>query len=319
MTRHFFLHLGLLLGIGSSLFQASCASTSARGNATTVEDIYAQAMTDLKNGLYPEALDGFETIKARFPYSKYAALSDLRVADTHYERQQYVEAVDSYRNFLKYHPTHSEAPYAMFRIAESYKQQLPSDFFILPPPSEKDQATTKLAVSAYRDMLSRYPQSEYAEKAQAKLSECRRKLADHEMYVARFYFKREKYLASAMRAEGVLRDFSGLGLDPEALWIAGSSHYYTKDLDQARTLLTRLESEFSDTPEAGKAKSVLADMAKRAGVPPPSDDQPPTSSDVSSPARPPTPIAKPTDEDAVPVDRTLNQTPDPGKPGPPPR
>ncbi len=240
----------------------SCATTGGRAAVKTVDDMYAQAVTDLKDGLYPEALDAFETIKARFPYSKYAALSDLRIADVHFERQAYVEAVDAYRNFLKYHPTHSEAPYAMFRIADAYQQQIPGDFFFLPPSAEKDQAQTKLAISAFRDMLARYPTSEYAEKAQDKLNQCRKKLADHEMYVARFYFKREKWMASAVRAEGVLRDYNGLGLDPEALWIAGNSRYFTKELVEARVHLTKLETEFADSPEAGKAKSVLEEMNK---------------------------------------------------------
>jgi outer membrane protein assembly factor BamD len=263
MRRIFFPRLVLLAGLLFSLAATSCASTDGRGPAKTVDDMYAQAVTDLKDGLYPEALDAFETIKARFPYSKYAALSDLRIADVHYERQAYVEAIDAYRNFLKYHPTHSEAPYAMFRIAEAYQQQMPSDFFILPPSAEKDQAQTKLAISAFRDMLNRYPTSEYAEKAQEKLNECRKKLADHEMYVARFYFKHEKWVASALRAEGVLRDYNGLGLDAEALWIAGRSRYSSKELVEARVHLSKLEAEFKDSPEAGKAKSVLEEMDKK--------------------------------------------------------
>ena len=287
MRRIFFPRLVLLTGLFILLAPISCATTDGRAAAKTVDDLYAQAVTDLKDELYPEALDAFETIKARFPYSKYAALSDLRIADVHFERQAYVEAVDAYRNFLKYHPTHSEAPYAMFRIAEAYQQQMPSDFFFLPPSAEKDQAQTKLAISAFRDMLTRYPTSEYAEKAQEHLNECRKKLGDHEMYVARFYFNREKWMASALRAEGVLRDYNGLGLDAEALWIAGSSRYYTKELVEARVHLGKLETEFADSPEAGKAKSVLEEMNNKKLDEKATNDanaKTPASSDVANPA-----------------------------------
>lgn len=287
MPRTFFLRHFFCAAVSLAAVQISCASTGSRGQATTVEGMYAQAMDDLKNSLFPEALDGFETIKARFPYSKFAALSDLRIADTHFERQSYVEAIDAYRNFLKYHPTHSEAPYAMFRIAEAYQAQMPGDFFFLPPSAEKDQATTKLAISAYRDMLARYPTSEYAEKAQTKLNECRKRLGEHEMYVARFYYKREKWVASALRAEGVLRDYGGLGLDPEALYLAGSSRFYTKELVEARVHLAKLETEFSDSPEAGKAKSVLKEMDKKKLDDSQADEEnakAPASSDVSNPA-----------------------------------
>ncbi len=287
MPRIYFPRLALLAGLAISIFQVSCATTEGRGAAKTVDDMYAQAVADLKDGLYPEALDGFETIKARFPYSKYAALSDLRIADVHYERQAYVEAVDAYRNFLKYHPTHSEAPYAMFRIAESYQQQMPTDFFFLPPSAEKDQAQTRLAISAFKDMLGRYPQSEYAEKANEKLDECRKHLGDHELYVARFYFKREKWVASAARAEGILRDYPGLGLDAEALWIAGKSRFAVKELVEARVHLSKLEAEFADTSEAKKAKSVLEEMNKGKVDDKAADEEnakTPAGSDVANPA-----------------------------------
>lgn len=287
MPRIYFPRLALLAAFSISILEISCATTEGRGAAKTVDDMYAQAVADLKDSLYPEALDGFETIKARFPYSKYAALSDLRIADVHYERQAYVEAVDAYRNFLKYHPTHSEAPYAMFRIAEAYQQQMPTDFFFLPPSNEKDQAQTKLAISAFKDMLSRYPQSEYAEKANEKLDECRKHLGEHELYVARFYFKREKWVASAARAEGILRDYPGLGLDAEALWIAGKSRYSQKELVEARVHLTKLEAEYADTSEAKKGKSVLEEMNKGKVDDKATDEEnakTPAGSDVANPA-----------------------------------
>ncbi|MBC7792287.1 MAG: outer membrane protein assembly factor BamD, partial [Clostridia bacterium] len=275
--------LATLLVLCAVTLSLGCATTKRR-EIKTVDDLYAQAVDDLKNGLYTEALDGFEQIKARFAYSKYAPLADLRIADTYYERDSYIEAIDGYRNFLKYHPTHAEAPYAMYRVGYCYKKQMPQDAWFLPPSAEKDQATTKLAISAYRDMLARYPSSEYAEKAKEELDACRRHLADHEMYVARFYFKREKWLASAGRAEGILSDYPGLGLDAEALWIAGSARFYTQDLPAARAHLNRLEEEFKGTGEAGRAATVLAQMNKPRLKEKNPDGKTPRGKDIGDPA-----------------------------------
>lgn len=231
-----------------------------RGPAETVEALYQQALEDLDDGLYPEALKGFNEVKTKYPYSKYAALADLRAADTHFERGKFLEAVDAYRHFIKFHPNHAEAPYAMLRISESYFEQIPEDWWFMPPSAEKDQAHTRLAISAYRDMLARFPKSELAPRATDRLAECRLKLANHEMYVARFYFKRDKYRAAAARAEGLLKNYTGLSLDAEALWMAAQARYYDGDVETAKQHLTRLTKDFAQSDWAADAARLLAKL-----------------------------------------------------------
>jgi outer membrane protein assembly factor BamD len=245
----------------------ACATTTTGAQAPapgSPEAIYAQAMEDLDDGLYPEALRGFNDVKAKFPYSKFAALSDLRVADTHLERGKQLEAIDAYRNFLKFHPNHEESSYAMLKIGDSYYDQIPTDWWFLPPSAEKDQGNTKLAIAAYRDMIARYPNDKLAAESKQKLDECRRKLADHEMYVARFYFERDRYKAAAARAEGLLDTYAGLGLDEEALWIAGMSRFQTGEKDMARRALKKLVAEFPQGANRATAEEMLAQL----GTPP---------------------------------------------------
>ncbi len=257
----------LILAVGLQ----ACATTLLRGPAASADEQYTRAMENLGDGLYPEAIQGFGELKTKFPYSKYAALADLRVADTNFERGKYIEAVDGYRAFLKYHPAHEEAPYAMFRIGESYFEQIPGEWWFLPPPAEKDQANIRLAISSYRDFLTRYPTSKQAEDGRKRLDNCRRKLADHEIYVANFYYQREHWVAAALRAEGALRDYPGLGLDVEALWLAAHSRFLANEPDAARVSAERLVKEFPGTSEASKAQQLLASLP-----PPPGDLAPAT-------------------------------------------
>jgi outer membrane protein assembly factor BamD len=278
----------------------ACATTLLRGAPTNAEETYAVAMQDMDDGLYPEAISGFTDLKTKYPYSKLAALADLRIADTHFARGKFVEAIDAYRAFLKFHPNHAEAAYAMFRIAEANFEQIPEDWWFLPPSAEKDQASTRLAISAYRDLLSRYPnlaqndkgrarleqcktlveqaqkaaspppatpaleacrvelmQQELVAQGAARMDECRRKLADHELYVARFYFKRERYQAAAARADGLLRDYPGLGLDAEALWLSARAYLALNDAVAARSALERLTRDFAGTSQAEDAAALL--------------------------------------------------------------
>jgi len=245
--------MGFLLTVG-------CATSLVRGTPKTVEDQYRQAMEDLTAGLYPEAAQGFTDLKTKYPYSKLAALADLRIADTNFERGKFIEAVDGYRAFLKLHPNHDEAPYAMFKIGEAYFEQIPGDWWFLPPSAEKDQGNTRLAISAYRDFVTRYPTSKYTTDGKRRLDESRRKLADHEMYVARFYMKHDQFAAAAVRAEGLVRDYPNLGLDPAALWIAARGHFLANEPALARAAAEELTRNFPNTDEAADASRLLKQL-----------------------------------------------------------
>ncbi|MCK5688955.1 outer membrane protein assembly factor BamD [Myxococcota bacterium] len=236
---------------------ASCASTLTRGTKATADSTYAVAVEDLDDGLYPEALKGFTDVKLKFPYSKFAALADLGIADTHFRRGKFIEASDSYRNFLKYHPRHPKAAYAMFRIGEAFFEQIPENWWFLPPSAEKDQGNTRLAISAFRDMIRRYPKDELTKDAHEKIRTCQRNLADHEIYVARFYFERGKFRAAANRGEGLLKNYPDLGLEAETLYIVGQSHNALGDQKTARISLERLVKDFPQSPQAADAAQLL--------------------------------------------------------------
>ena len=99
-----------ILPILAVLATTSCASARflVRAEPTNVNEMYEQAVEDMESGLYPEAIRAFADLKTKYPYTKFAALADLRTADTQFRRGKHVEAVDAYRNFLKFHPNHEQ-------------------------------------------------------------------------------------------------------------------------------------------------------------------------------------------------------------------
>src|SRR6478672_10002551 len=100
------------LFIAAGLGLASCAHGLGRAKPQNAEALYAQGVEDMEVGLYPEALKELGEVKTKYPYSRFAALADLRIADTHFRRGKYLESIDAYRNFLKFHPSHDDAAYA---------------------------------------------------------------------------------------------------------------------------------------------------------------------------------------------------------------
>ncbi len=241
---------------------AGCSGTNllVRKQANNVDEMYAQALEDLSDGLYPEAIKGFSEIKTKHPYTRFAPLADLGIADTNFKRGRWSEAIDGYRNFLKFNPKHERSPYCMLQIGEAYFQQLPTDWALAPPSEEKDQGQTRLAISAFRDAIARYPKHEITERAKEQLKACRKKLAEHELYVANFYLRKEVYKAAAARAQGVLRDYPGLGLDADALWIAGFAQVREGNTEKGALHLRRLQSKFPNNSNYSAAGAMLADI-----------------------------------------------------------
>ncbi len=168
---------------------------------------YEQGLEAFRDGNFLEAIQQFTIVKNRFAYSQYAALAELRIADSFYEQAKYVESIDAYRTFVQRRPNHPEVPYAMFRVGESYFKQRPSDFFLFPPPHEKDLGTTKDALRAYQAYINRFPEDARVDEARQQVLECRQTLADYELFVARFYLGRERPLSARGRLEVVVTDF----------------------------------------------------------------------------------------------------------------
>src|ERR1700733_8708065 len=157
-----------------SMLVLACACGANKGTAAVQYSVSAQrnyekGEKELDKKDWIAASKYFSFIKSRFPYSKYAVLAELRLADAEFGAEQYLEAIDSYRLFIKFHPTHKEVlnGYAAFKIGQAYYKQLPDDFWLFPPAFEKDQSSTEDAQNELKSFLDKYPDnSPY--RAQAK-------------------------------------------------------------------------------------------------------------------------------------------------------
>jgi outer membrane protein assembly factor BamD len=243
---------------------AAEAPRAAPSGEPAPDTLYAQGVESLYSGQYPEAQKSFEAIKVQHPYSRFAALAELRLADAHMRRGQYIEAAEAFQSFLKFHPSHPQADYAALQVAEAYYAMIPRDWGFLPPSAEKEQTATRSAIAAYERFLGRDagggPEAADGKKARAHLAECRRRLADHEMYVATFYYQRDQYQAAASRAEVILNLYENLGLDAEALWIAGSARAKLGEASLACLHLQRLVEKHPQSPQVLAAKSLLKSL-----------------------------------------------------------
>lgn len=223
-----------------------------------------EAAYDGKN--YNEASAYYEYTKTKFPYNELAKTAELRLADADYERDRFLEARDRYQNFVRLHPTHPRVDYAAYRGALTHYKEIPSDFFLLPPATEKDQVEVKNALAAMGDFQRTYPGSEYLPDAKKILDEVKLRLAEHELYVADFYANpnRQRWPAVVNRLKVVERLYSGIGLDERVAFQMYEAHLKMKEPWNARGDLERYAAKFPETTGGKRAAKLALGLPKEA-------------------------------------------------------
>ena len=246
--------IALLLG-GLAI---GCATPPAVKNASTpAERIYRVGEMKFERNDYTAAIEKFNTVRNEHPYSKYAVLADLRIGDAYFAQDQWSSAAEQYRTFVKLHPKHARVDYARFRIGKSLYNKMPNNWFFLPPAYERDLSSTENAVQALKMFVKRHPDSEYHPKAEKMLREARRRLADHEMYVADYYLERDNPTGAKMRLKFLLNHYAGLGLDAKALYLLAVAHLKLGEPDKAKVALQDLVEYHPDSKFAAKAQSFM--------------------------------------------------------------
>jgi outer membrane protein assembly factor BamD len=226
----------------------------------TAEENYQAGVELLKEESWPEALKFFEYVRTKFPFTKYAALSDLRIADAKFGQELYAEAADAYAQFTQLHPSHPDLDYADFRIGEAYLEDAPSDFALFPPSHEKDQRQVKKAADAFRRFLERHPDSKLVPQGKKHLAEAEGRLAAHEWYVAEYYFKHRRWAGAAGRYETLVDRFPGSRHEPEALLKLARAYVEMEEKHRARTALQRLIVKHPQDRRRPEAERLLASL-----------------------------------------------------------
>jgi len=175
-----------------------------------------KAMDYFNHGRYMLAEEIFQQIKDRYPFSPYATLAELRLADCKFHEGLYEEALPLYEEFEKLHPTNEAMPYVIFQEGSCYYRLMESP--------DRDQSATKKMIRTYERLLHRYPDSPYTYEAKKRIQKGREQLAMHEVVVAKWYYRTRHYPQAKMRLLTALEKY------PE-----------TKASNEAKKLLSKVD------------------------------------------------------------------------------
>jgi outer membrane protein assembly factor BamD len=224
------------------------------------EENYQAGLDELEGSNYPEATKFFEYVSTKYPFSKYSALAELRLADVKFRQGRFAEAAEAYRQFVQMHPTSEELDYAEFRAGLSRFREAPDDFALFPPVHEKDDRAVRAAAAELKDLVTSRPDSKYAPEAKKVLQEATDRLARHEWYVAEFYYKRKKWAGAARRLETLVERYPGSGRDVEALLRLADAYVEMDERHKARKALQQVVVKFPDDPRRPEAEKRLAGL-----------------------------------------------------------
>jgi len=198
----------IALGVLPLLILAGCGWFGAKEEKPAPE-LARNGIEAFKEGNYREAIESFETLKDWYPFSKYAILAELKIADAHYQLAEYEEAVFAYEEFENLHPRNEAIPYVIYQIGRCYYDQIDT--------IDRDQLTAQKALDTFKRLTKKFPEDAYTLKARPHIIQCHKSLAAHDLYVGRFYFKSGHYKAALHRFRSVLSDYPDVGVHYEAL------------------------------------------------------------------------------------------------------
>lgn len=215
----------LLLGAAALL--AGCSSTpDDKTTAWSPNKLYAEAKDELKSGAYDKAIPLFEKLEGRAAGTPMAQQAQLEKAYAQYKSGDQAQAEATLERFIKLHPASPAMDYALYlRGIVNFNDNLGIFAFLSRQDlSERDQKAAKESFEAFKELVTRFPDSRYTPDARARMNYIVNSLAQYEVHVARYYYGRGAYVAAINRAQAALNDYQTVPALEEALFIMVRSY-----------------------------------------------------------------------------------------------
>ncbi|TXF11717.1 outer membrane protein assembly factor BamD [Pelomicrobium methylotrophicum] len=217
-----FAHLAAIAALSLSLFGCGLLPTDEDPTRDwSASRLYSEAKAELNDGNYQNAIKLYEKLEARYPYGRYALQAQLEIAYAYYKDGETASAISAADRFIKLHPNHPNVDYAYYLKGLANFQSDLGIFSTLGGDdfSDRDPKAAREAFEAFKELVTRFPQSRYTPDAQARMSYLVNALASHEVHVARYYMRRGAFVAAVNRAKYVLENYPQAPALEEALAI----------------------------------------------------------------------------------------------------
>lgn len=238
----------------------ACSSTDDQPVLETSEkQLYDAIQRQLKSRNWQIAVRNLQLLESRYPFGNYAEQAQLELIYAHFQASDHPEAVAAAERFIRLHPRHPNVDYAYYLKGLSafsegrglFERFMPTDL------SSRDPGPARQSFADFSELVARYPNSDYAADARARMIHLRNLLARYEINVANYYFKRKAYVAAAKRGQYVVENFPQTPAVPDGLAVMIQA-YILLGLDQlADNSLAVLKENYPEHPSIGSDGSFI--------------------------------------------------------------
>lgn len=191
-----------------------------------VDAMYTEAKTALDEGEIDRAIKFYERLVARFPYGKYHEQAQIELAYALYRDNKPEEALSAINRFIKIYPTHPRIDYAYYlRGLVNFNRRIGLlEKYFSEDITRRDLQYVRQSFQDFGELVNKYPDSSYAPDARQRMVFLRNGLANAELMVASYYFRRGAYIAAAGRAKFLLETYQESPSSGDALALMAESY-----------------------------------------------------------------------------------------------
>lgn len=222
--------------------------------------LYDTAQKNLKSSNFDLAIKNLQLLEARYPFGPYAEQAQLELIYAHFRNFDHEEAVAAADRFIRLHPQHQNADYAYYMkgLSSFTEGQGLLERFLPTDMTMRDPGPARQSFADFSQLLSRYPGSDYAADARARMVHLRNLLARYEINVANYYFKRRAYVAALNRGRFVVENFQETPAVPDGLAVMAQAYLILGMNDLADTAVAALRKNYPQHPSLDGSGNFIA-------------------------------------------------------------
>lgn len=232
--------------VGVSSCKKSDKKESVEVTKFSAETLYNRAKKQLDIGLWSNAIISYQGLRNQYPFGRYAEQGSLELAYAYYRNFDMELAISTLDRFIKNYPAHEHIDYAYYLKGLVYYESERGLLQRVNPDTSKDrnQENAKQSFVALKEFIEKFPNSQYAPDARERMIYIRNQLAAYELQVAKYYLRRQAYVAAINRTKHVIESYQKTDSVADSLAVMTEAYKQLgqDDLAQSSTLI--LETNF---------------------------------------------------------------------------
>ncbi len=238
------------------LFISACSDkkiVTPETEGEKLQILYSNAMELVKEKDFVDAAILFEDIERQYPYSKWSNQAQLMTAFCYYKSNMYNDSLDALERFIALYPGSKKISYAYYLRALNYFEQIMD--------VERDQSMTYKSKQAFKEVINRFPDSEFVDDALAKIDIINDRLAAKEIEIARYYQFNQQWISAINRYNQILEEYDTSVYTEEALHRLVEIYFSLGLTEDAKRYASTLGFNFPDSDWYAKSYELLKDSS----------------------------------------------------------